>query len=83
LGVLSEHALDGSGGDAMGFGDLTQAVALVTLASDRSMIQDQRIAADVILAPREEHYLLARKLTISIAAWWESFGRYATDKVST
>jgi len=45
--VLSKHALDGRGGDAIVFGDPAQAVALAAITPDGGMIENQGISSDV------------------------------------
>jgi hypothetical protein len=47
FGVLAKRALNGRGGDAVGFGDLPQAMSLATFAADRSVVKHQRVAADM------------------------------------
>jgi hypothetical protein len=46
--VFTQHTLYGGCGDAMAFGNLAQALAMLAIAYDRGMVQHQRIAADVL-----------------------------------
>ena len=45
--MLPKYALDGGGGDAMTFGDLTEAVSLAAFPADGGLIENQGVAADV------------------------------------
>jgi hypothetical protein len=45
-GVLAQHALYGGCRDAMAFGDLAQALAMLAVSLDGGMVDLQRIAAD-------------------------------------
>jgi hypothetical protein len=46
--MLAEHALYGGCRDAVAFGDLAKALALLAVALDRSIVELQRVATDVL-----------------------------------
>ena len=48
LGVLAEHALHSGRRYAMAFGDLSKALAPLTVLLDSGTVQYQRLAADVL-----------------------------------
>src|ERR1035437_5069198 len=48
LGVLAEHTLDSGRRDAMAFGDLSKALATLTVLFDSGTVQYQRLTADVL-----------------------------------
>jgi hypothetical protein len=47
-GVLAEHALYGGRRDAMGFGDLAKALAMLAVSLDGGMVELQRVPVGVV-----------------------------------